>query len=106
MADMKAVEKESMKAASLRNTFTVRDMNRKPQVVLRAARMLGRVHIQARSGERFVIQPASEENVEPSTREDFLERLRSLHQQMRDLGSTGFTPAGWERFSKVIAGEK
>ena len=104
MTDMKT--KNSPRSAPLRDTFTVRDMNRQPQVVLTAARKLGRVHIQGRSGERFVIQPAViEEAQEPSHREDFLAHLHTLHQKIRESGYTGFTPTGWETFSKAIAGE-
>ena len=39
-----------------------------------------------------------------SDRDDFLERLNSLHADMRAKG-LGFTTEGWETFSKVIAGE-
>lgn len=111
MTDMKtktAPKKKSVKrraAPVVRDTFTVRDLNRQPQVVLTAARKLGRVHVQGRSGERFLIQPEPEEKAESSSREDFRVRLKMLHSQMRASGSSGFTAQGWETFSKVIAGE-
>lgn len=111
MTDMKtkpAPKKKSVKrraAPVVRDTFTVRDLNRQPQVVLTAARKLGRVHVQGRSGERFLIQPEALENAQQSRRQDFRARVKMLHAQMRASGSTGFNAEGWETFSKVIAGE-
>ena len=89
----------------IRDTFTVRDMNRQPQAVLNSARELGRVHIQGRSGERFLIQPVLVAEAARSTREDFRARLVALHLRMRGDGSEGFTGEGWDTFSEIIAGE-
>ena len=109
LADMKpksaAKKFATHQFAPVRDTFTVRDMNRQPKVLLAAARKLGRVHVQSRSGERFVIQATTAGNVEASSREDFRARLKHLHVQMRASGSAGFTAEGWKTFSKAIAGE-
>lgn len=109
MSDMKvklASTKSAEPKAPVRDTFTVRDLNRQPQTVLSAARKLGRVHIQGRSGERFLIQPEPSATTEPSTREDFLARIRKLHDEMGKAGSTGFTASGWKTISAAIAGER
>ena len=108
MTDMKskaAAKKSAPSPVPVRDTFSVRDMNRQPQAVLTAARTLGRVHIQGRSGERFVIQPEPAQPMESSSREDFRARVRKLHSQMRATGSEGFTEEGWQAFGKQIAGE-
>lgn len=95
------------KPAAVQATFTVRDLNRRPQVVLNAARKLGRVDVQSRSGEKFTLKP---ERTEPQQsdlehREEFHRQLKAMHAKMREEGSTGFTAEGWEIFSKMIAGE-
>jgi hypothetical protein len=109
MSDVKtksASGKSTAPRTPARDTFTVRDLNRQPQVVLSAARKLGRVHIQGRSGERFLIQPEPSAQAEPSTREHFRARLRELHDLMGRKGSTGFTAGGWKTISEAIAGER
>jgi len=111
MTDMKtkpAPKKKSVKrraAPVVRDTFTVRDLNRQPQVVLTAARKLGEVVVRSRSGEQFSVQLLSAPKLRAATRGDFVERLKQLHASMRAKGSTGFTAEGWETFSKTIAGE-
>ncbi len=111
MADVKpktAAKKSAKRPAAepVRDTFTVRDMNRQPQVVLTAARTLGRVHIQSRTGERYSLEPEAVATIEPEVGEDFLTRLQRFHDEMNAAGSTGFTQEGWDAFSKVIAGEE
>ena len=111
MTDMKtktAPKKKSVKrraAPVVRDTFTVRDLNRQPQVVLTAARKLGRVVVCSRSGEQFTVQPRPVPRADSATRADFLDRVKQLHASMRAKGYTGFTAEGWETFSKTIAGE-
>lgn len=95
------------KAAAPRRVFTVRDLNRQPQAVLNAAREAGGVHVQSRSGERFLMTPDPEAEPRMSDlehRRAFHERLRELHARMKAEGM-GFTAEGWDTFSKMIAGE-
>ena len=113
MSDMKpkAVAKKLARRpaakASPRRVFTVRDLNRQPQAVLNAAREAGGVHVQSRSGERFLMTPDPESEPRMSDQEHrraFHERLRELHARMKAEG-VGYTAEGWETFSKMIAGE-
>ena len=97
---------ETGQITAIRDTFTLRDMNRQPQAVLNAARRLGRIYIQGRSGERFVIQPEPAESRTASTRETFRERLRELRAQIKTSGDANFTHEGWETFSQMIAGPR
>ncbi|HEY1050641.1 MAG TPA: hypothetical protein VGE39_12820, partial [Prosthecobacter sp.] len=92
-------------AAKPADTFTVRDLNRRPQDVLAAVDTFGSAHVQARSGRRYVIQSEPSLEARADSREAFLNRLDDLHARMREQGSTGFTAEGWETFSKVIAGK-
>ncbi len=112
MADMKtkpAAKKSARHAASApvapRRVFTVRELNRQPQSVLSAALKLGGVHVQARSGERFILKPDPVPQPETNSREEFHHRLKEMHARMSAEGSDGFTAEGWETFSKIIAGE-
>lgn len=108
MSDMKAkpaAKKSAKRPATARDTFTVRDMNRKPQVLLKAAKKLGSVVVSSRSGEEFTLQPRQDASARAAHREDFLARLSDLHARMSAEGSTGFTKEGWETFSRIIAGE-
>lgn len=114
MSDMKtkSVAKKSAKRAgaqpTIRRTFTVRDMNRQPQAVLNAARKLGKVHVQSRSGERFSVEPDPEQKSgapDVEYRRAFHDRIKDIHERMRKAGSLGITAEGWDTFSKMIAGE-
>ena len=117
MSDMKTkpVAKSAKKTASSRaaktaagsqRDFTVRDLNRQPQVVLNAARASGGVHVRSRTGERFLVKPDPKpvETSDEEYRDSFTKRIEALHEQMRKTGQ-GFTAEGWETFSKMIAGE-
>ena len=111
MTDMKAKpEVKRSKAPSrarkpVRDIFTVRDLNRQPQVVLTAAKILGRVLVRSRSGEGFSVEPVPKAGSDPTTRMDFLERIEDLHRRLKESGNDGFTTEGWDKFSKAIAGE-
>lgn len=87
------------------DTFTVRDLNRRPQDVLAAVDAFGSAHVQARSGRRYLIQSEPSAADMAASRATLHQRLDALHAKMREQGSTGFTAEGWETFSKVIAGE-
>jgi hypothetical protein len=107
-AAKKTVRRPAAKAAALRRVFTVRDLNRQPQAVLNAARKTGGVHVQSRSGERFLVKPDPEVKSalsEVEHRRAFHSRLKELHARMREAGSSGITEEGWGIFSKMIAGE-
>jgi hypothetical protein len=104
----KASRRPAAKVAAPRRVFTVRDLNRQPQAVLNAARKAGGVHVHSRSGERFLMKldPAAKSAVsDVEHRRAFHERLKLLHAQMREAGSSGITEEGWDTFSKMIAGE-
>lgn len=107
-ATKKNARRPAAKAAALRRVFTVRDLNRQPQAVLNAARKAGGVHVQSRSGERFLVTPDPEVKSAISDveyRRAFHARLKKLHARMREAGSSGITEDGWDTFSKMIAGE-
>lgn len=91
--------------AKAADTFTVRDLNRRPQDVLAAVDAFGSAHVQARSGRRYLIQSEPSAADVAASRAALHQRLDTLHAKMREQGSTGFTAEGWETFSKVIAGE-
>lgn len=107
-AAKKSVRRRAAAPKAKRRVFTVRDLNRQPQAVLNAARKTGGVHVQSRSGERFLVKPDPEATPAISDAEHrraFHERLRELHARMRKEGSQGITAEGWDTFSKMIAGE-
>lgn len=93
-------------SAANRRSFTVRELNRQPQAVLNAARRNGGVHVQSRTGERFLLKPDPVPVALPQVdaRADFHQQLKELHERMRADGM-GFTAEGWEFFSKMLAGE-
>lgn len=104
----KTARRPAAKVAAPRRVFTVRDLNRQPQAVLNAAREAGGVHVQSRSGERFLMKldPAAKSAVsDVEHRRAFHERLKYLHARMSKAGSSGITEEGWDTFSKMIAGE-
>ncbi len=111
MSDMKtkpAAKKSAKRSAPpVRDTFTVRELNREPQLVLTAARKLGEVHVHSRSGERFIIKPEAPTPNVPNTnpRDEFHNRLKMLHSKLRAAGQ-GFTTEGWDTFGKMLAGEQ
>lgn len=86
------------------DTFTVRDLNRRPQDVLAAVDDLGSARVQSRSGKKYVIRPEMPGADVGASRAMFRERLFTLRAQMREAGE-GFTAEGWETLSKAIAGE-
>lgn len=92
-------------SAANRRSFTVRELNRQPQAVLNAARRNGGVHVQSRTGERFLLKPdpAASPPAESAVQEH-LKQIRDLHARMKADGM-GFTAEGWEVFSKMLAGE-
>ena len=105
-ATKKTARRPAAKAAAPRRVFTVRDLNRQPQAVLNAARKAGGVHVQSRSGERFLVKPDPVPgSSQADSREEFHRDLMKLHEQMRADGM-GFTVEGWETFSKILAGEQ
>lgn len=112
MSDMKA-KRIAKKAPARRvkktdvveDTFTVRELGRHTQMVLKAAKKLGSVVVSSRSGEEFTLQPRQVGGARAASRGDLLDRLSELHARMSAEGYTGFTKEGWETFSRTIAGE-
>ncbi len=112
MSDMKTKARPAQKPARRRkpapvqDTFTVRDMNRRPQVVLSAARKLGRVTIASRAGGMFALIP-EEPKAARQTRdaEAFMERQRRLREHMRSLGFLPPSKADSGSIARMIAGE-
>ena len=111
MTDMKtktAPKKKSVKrraAPVVRDTFTVRDLNRQPQVVLTAARKLGRITIRCRAGGNFVLEPEHQPAARLQSAQDFLEGLEAIHKRFRNAGFVGLSKIDSEKLSRVIAGE-
>lgn len=113
MTDMKTKTKPARKsvrrraATPTRDTFTVRDLNRQPQVVLSAVRELGRVTISSRGGGNFIL---SLERPGPLTAarssEAFVEWRRRLRQRMRSMGFRPPSEADSERITRMIAGDE
>jgi hypothetical protein len=110
MADMKtkaATNKSaSGKAAPVRDTFTVRDMNRQPQVVLTAAKTLGRVTIRSRDGGSFVITPEHSESERVESAKAFSARLKALRATLRASGFVPPSVSDSAKIARMIAGEE
>lgn len=114
MSDMKtkaASKKKRVRrraaATPLRDTFTVRDLNRQPQVVLSAARKLGRVTIRSRSDGAFVITHASPAaNARVQEAEAFCQRFEALREQMRSRGFVRPSARDSKKIARMIAGEE
>lgn len=111
MSDMKTktAAKKSAKVraqASLRSTFTVRDMNREPQALLTAAKKFGKITIRSRSGGNFVLKP---EDPSPNERvqqaEAFIERQRAYREKLRAMGFVPPSKEDSERITRMIAGD-
>ena len=95
------------KPAAVQDTFTVRDMNRRPQVVLNAARKLGRVMISSRGGGMFVLAPeAPGASRQPRDAEAFMERQRRLREHMRSIGFHPPSLSESESITRMIAGDE
>ena len=93
MTDMKtkAAPKKSAKRrpAPVRDTFTVRDLNRQPQAVLTAARKLGRVTIRSRDGGSFVMEPEHQPTARLQSADAFLAGLAAIHKKFQATGEIG-----------------
>ena len=113
MADMKtrtAVKKSASRhapaPAAVRGTFTVRDMNRRPQALLTAAQKLGSVTIRSRSGGNFVLTPeVPAPNKRVREAEAFMERQRAFREKLRSLGFVPPSKGDSERIARMIAGD-
>lgn len=112
MTDMKTKpvpKKKSVKrrtAPVVRDTFTVRDLNRQPQVVLTAARKLGRITIRSRDGGNFVLEPEHQPAVRLRSADAFLAGLAAIHKKFQASGD--FVPpskSDSEKITRMIAGE-
>jgi hypothetical protein len=112
MSDMKTktAAKKSAKVrtqASMRSTFTVRDMNREPQALLTAAKKFGQITIRSRSGGNFVLKP---EDPTPNERvqqaEAFIERQKAYREKLRAMGFIPFSKDDSEKIARMIAGEE
>jgi len=112
MTDMKtkaAPKKKSVKrrpAPAVRDTFTVRDLNRQPQAVLSAARKLGRVIIRSRDGGSFVMEPEHQPTARLQSADAFLAGLAAIHKKFQATGD--FVPpskSDSEKITRMIAGE-
>lgn len=112
MSDMKtkAAAKKSAKRpakAPVRDTFTVREMNRRPHAVLTAARLLGSVTIRSRDGGDFVMAPKeTAPNKRVQEAEAFLERQRVFREKLRAMGFVPPSKEDSERITRMIAGEE
>lgn len=111
MSDMRAKpaakKPAKRRAPPLRDTFTVRELNREPQSVLTAARKLGRVTIRSRDGGNFVLTPekaAANERVLQA--QAFKARQEAFRKQMRDSGFVPPTEKESDRISRMIAGDE
>lgn len=111
MSDMKAkaaVKKSARRPvkAPVRDTFTVREMNRRPQAVLTAARLLGSVTIRSRDGGDFVVSPKdTTPNKRVQEAEAFVERQRAFREKLRAMGFVPPSKEDSERIARMIAGE-
>lgn len=111
MSDMKtkAAAKKSAKRpvkAPVRDTFTVREMNRRPQAVLTAARLLGSVTIRSRDGGDFLVSPKdTTPNKRVQEAEAFVERQRAFREKLRAMGFVPPSKEDSERIARMIAGE-
>lgn len=112
MSDMstKTAAKKSAKRpvkAPVRDTFTVREMNRRPQAVLTAARLLGSVTIRSRDGGDFVMAPKeATPNKRVQEAEAFMERQRAFREKLRSMGFVPFSKDDSEKIARMIAGEE
>jgi len=112
MSDMKTkpAAKKSAKRpvkATVRDTFTVREMNRRPQSVLTAARLLGSVTIRSRDGGDFVMAPKEmTANKRVQEAEAFMERQRAFREKLRAMGFVPFSKDDSEKIARMIAGEE
>lgn len=89
-----------------RRVFTVRDLNRHPQMVLRAAKKLGLVTIRSRSAESFTLTPSP--NAKPQKvleAEAFLVRQKAYRERLSSLGFVAPSKADATRLEQLIAGE-
>jgi hypothetical protein len=111
MADMKtkpAAKKSAKRPVKVpvRDTFTVREMNRRPQAVLTAARMLGSVTIRSRDGGDFVMAPKeTTPNKRAQEAEAFVERQRAFREKLRSMGFVPPSKEDSERIARMIAGD-
>lgn len=108
LSDMKAGAKSKKASAKKeeRRVFTVRDLNRQPQVVLKAARKLGSVIIQSRDTGSFTLSPSPTEKPQKVIEaEAFLARQVAYRER---LASMGFAPPSTSDAAKLellLAGE-
>jgi hypothetical protein len=111
MSDMKAkapAKKTAKRPVKTQvcDTFTVRDMNRRPQAVLTAARLLGSVTIRSRNGGDFVVSPKdTTPNKRVQEAEAFVERQRAFRAKLRAMGFVPPSKEDSERIARMIAGE-
>lgn len=114
MSDMKAkaaVKKSAKRRApasgAAHNTFTVRDMNRQPQVLLTAAKKYGQVTIRSRSGGNFVLKPEdSTPNKRVQEAEAYCQRLDEMRVKLRSMGFVPPSASDSEKITRLIAGEE
>ncbi len=112
MTDMKTKTAPKKKAVKrrpspvVRDTFTVRDLNRQPQVVLTAARKLGRVTIRSRDGGAFKIIPELAESGRAAESGAFFKRLAAMRAKLRAGGFVPPSARDSATIARVIAGEE
>lgn len=114
MSDMKTkttakkpAKRRTPAVRTVRDTFTVRDMNRQPQSVLTAAQKLGRVIIRSRSGGNFVLTPefpAPNKRVQEA--EAYCRRLEEMRVKLRAMGFVPPSASDSEKIARMIAGEE
>ncbi len=93
-------------AQEMRDTFTVRDLNRQPSAVLLSAEKLGRVMIRGRDGRVFTIMP----EISPSQRieeaDAFIKRQDEYRKKLRKMGFVPPSKKESEKLTRLIAGEE
>jgi hypothetical protein len=117
MSDMKAKptvkktaprrEAQTKPVPTIRNDFTVRDMNRRPQSLLAAAQKLGRVVIRSRSAGNFILTPevpALNQRIEEA--EAFMQRQRAFRARLCRMGFVAPSKEDSEKIARMIAGEE
>jgi len=93
--------------SAVRESFTVRDMNRQPQSLLTAAQTLGRVLIRSRSRGNFVLTPeAPASNTRVLEAEAYCQRLAEMRAQLRSMGFVPPSASDSEKIARMIAGEE
>lgn len=105
--DVKKAKKSNPRPAAAPRDFTVRDLNRQPQVVLNAAQKLGRIVIRSRSAGNFILTPeAPAPNKRVQEAEAFMQRQRAFREKLSRMGFVAPSADDSEKIARMIAGEE